>query len=57
VVRQTPITTFPNETIETSSQITSWGIPARKEMMQAWADYLDTLRVGAEVIRLPIKTT
>lgn len=25
-------------------------LPARKEMMQRWADYLDKLRVGAEVI-------
>lgn len=25
-------------------------LPARKEMMQAWADYLDKLRIGAEVI-------
>ena len=32
-------------------------LPARKEMMQVWADYLDTLRVGTEVIQLPIKTT
>ena len=27
-------------------------LPARKEMMQVWADYLDKLRVGAEVIQL-----
>ena len=27
-------------------------LPARREMMQQWADYLDTLRVGAEVIPL-----
>jgi len=26
-------------------------LPARKEMMQRWADYLDKLRVGAEVIQ------
>lgn len=25
-------------------------LPARKEMMQTWADYLDKLRIGAEVI-------
>ena len=29
-------------------------LPARKEMMQRWSDYLDKLRVGAEVI--PFKT-
>ncbi|RUR70996.1 DUF4102 domain-containing protein [Variovorax guangxiensis] len=27
-------------------------LPARKEMMQRWADYLDKLRIGAEVIPL-----
>jgi len=27
-------------------------LPARRKMMQAWADYLDSLRAGAEVIRL-----
>ena len=27
-------------------------LPARKAMMQRWADYLDTLRTGAEVIEL-----
>jgi hypothetical protein len=27
-------------------------LPARREMMQRWADYLDKLRVGAEVIPL-----
>ena len=27
-------------------------LPARREMMQRWADYLDKLRVGAEVIEL-----
>ena len=27
-------------------------LPARKEMMQRWADYLDKLRVGADVIPL-----
>lgn len=29
-------------------------LPARREMMQRWSDYLDKLRVGAEVI--PFKT-
>ena len=27
-------------------------LPARKEMMQQWADYLDKLKAGAEVVRL-----
>jgi integrase len=27
-------------------------LPARREMMQVWADYLDKLRVGADVIQL-----
>lgn len=27
-------------------------LPARREMMQRWADYLDKLRLGAEVIQL-----
>lgn len=27
-------------------------LPARREMMQRWADYLDKLRMGAEVIQL-----
>jgi integrase len=27
-------------------------LPARREMMQRWADYLDTLKAGAEVIAL-----
>ncbi len=27
-------------------------LPARREMMQRWADYLDRLRIGAEVISL-----
>ncbi len=27
-------------------------LPARREMMQRWSDYLDKLRVGAEVIPL-----
>ena len=30
-------------------------LPARKEMMQVWADYLDKIRVGADVIQLPTK--
>ena len=30
-------------------------LPARKEMMQVWADYLDKIRVGADVIQLPVK--
>jgi integrase len=29
-------------------------LPARKEMMQRWADYLDRLRIGADVI--PLRT-
>ena len=29
-------------------------LPARKNMMQRWADYLDKLRMGAEVI--PFRT-
>lgn len=28
-------------------------LPARREMMQRWSDYLDRLRVGAEVVNLP----
>ncbi|TCP10722.1 hypothetical protein EV674_15511, partial [Simplicispira metamorpha] len=27
-------------------------LPARREMLQRWADYLDTLRMGAQVIPL-----
>ena len=27
-------------------------LPARREMMQRWADYLDKLRIGADVIPL-----
>jgi integrase len=27
-------------------------LPARKEMMQRWADYIDKLRIGADVIQL-----
>ena len=27
-------------------------LPARREMMQRWANYLDKLRVGADVIQL-----
>lgn len=30
-------------------------LPARKDMMQVWADYLDKIRIGADVIQLPIK--
>jgi integrase len=30
-------------------------LPARKQMMQRWADYLDKLRIGADVIQLPTK--
>jgi integrase len=30
-------------------------LPERRKMMQAWADYLDGLRLGADVI--PIKRT
>jgi integrase len=29
-------------------------LPARRDMMQRWADYLDKLRIGADVI--PFKT-
>lgn len=25
-------------------------LPARKDMMQVWADYLDKIRIGADVI-------
>lgn len=31
-------------------------LPARKQMMQRWADYLDKLRIGADVIQLRKKT-
>lgn len=31
-------------------------LPARREMMQRWADYLDKLRLGAEVIPMKEKT-
>ena len=31
-------------------------LPARREMMQRWADYLDKLRIGAEVIPLRAAT-
>jgi integrase len=31
-------------------------LPARREMMQRWADYLDKLRAGADVIQLQGKT-
>jgi len=27
-------------------------LPARKAMMQQWADYLDEIKVGAEVVQL-----
>jgi integrase len=27
-------------------------LPARREMMQRWADYLDKIRIGADVIQL-----
>ena len=27
-------------------------LPQRREMMQQWADYLDKLKAGAEVVRL-----
>lgn len=27
-------------------------LPARREMMQRWADYLDKLRIGAEIVQL-----
>jgi integrase len=30
-------------------------LPARREMMQRWADYLDKLRVGADVVAIPTK--
>jgi len=30
-------------------------LPARKAMMQRWSDYLDKIRIGADVIRLPNK--
>ena len=30
-------------------------LPARHQMMQRWADYLDRLRIGAEVIPLAVK--
>ena len=29
----------------------------RREMMQKWADYLDRLRKGGEVVHLPDRTT
>jgi hypothetical protein len=29
-------------------------LPARRDMMQRWADYLDKLRVGADVIPMAI---
>ena len=30
-------------------------LPARRAMMQRWADYLDKIRIGADVIQLPVK--
>ena len=30
-------------------------LPARREMMQRWSDYLDNLRIGAELI--PLRAT
>lgn len=30
-------------------------LPERRKMMQQWADYLDKLKAGAEVITLPVK--
>jgi len=30
-------------------------LPARRDMMQRWSDYLDKIRVGADVIQLPTK--
>lgn len=30
-------------------------LPARRAMMQRWADYLDKIRIGADVIQLPTK--
>jgi integrase len=30
-------------------------LPARKAMMQRWSDYLDKIRIGADVIQLPVK--
>ena len=30
-------------------------LPARRAMMQRWADYLDKLRIGADIIQLPTK--
>ena len=32
-------------------------LPARREMMQVWADYLDKLRISADVIHLPARAT
>lgn len=31
-------------------------LPARRKMMQAWADHLDALRKGGKVISLQTKT-
>lgn len=30
-------------------------LPARRDMMQRWSDYLDKIRIGADVIQLPTK--
>jgi integrase len=30
-------------------------LPARRVMMQRWADYLDKLRIGADVVAFPVK--
>ena len=30
-------------------------LPARRDMMQRWSDYLDKIRIGADVIQLPVK--
>ena len=32
-------------------------LPERRKMMQAWADYLDTLRAGSNVIPIKQKTS
>ena len=32
-------------------------LPARRKMMQAWADYLDGLRIGAKVVPLKRRGT
>jgi len=30
-------------------------LPARRDMMQRWSDYLDKIRIGADVIQMPTK--